>query len=89
MLNLNGEILGARSVKRPIALAQDYSMNLIVCGQFDTTVSGQNQTYSAVYKIDLVATSHQIDTAPIKRLLPRPIDLEQTSSRIYRSLCIF
>ena len=88
MLNLNGEVLGARSVKRPIALAQDYRLNLIVCGQFDTTVSGQNQTFSAVYKIDLVSTSHQIDIAPMRRLLPRTIDLTRPLVE-YTGVCAF
>lgn len=88
MLNLNGEVLGARSVKRPIALAQDYRLNLIVCGQFDTTVSGQNQTFSAVYKIDLVSTSHQLDIAPIRRLLPRAVDLTRPLVE-YTGACAF
>jgi hypothetical protein len=36
MLNLDGDRLGARSIKHPVAIAQDYTLNLIVCGQFDT-----------------------------------------------------
>ncbi len=36
MMNLNGQILGIRSIKKPVALAQDYKLNLIVCAQFDT-----------------------------------------------------
>ena len=50
LLNLAGEILSQRSIKKPVALAQDYRLNLIVCAQFDTL----NQSFSAVYKIDLV-----------------------------------
>jgi hypothetical protein len=68
MLNLAGTILGTREIKKPIAIAQDYQLNLIVCAEFDTL----GQTFSAVYKIDLVATSHKIENAPITRLLPRP-----------------
>lgn len=77
MMNLDGQILGTRSIKKPIALAQDYRLNLIVCAQFDTLVSGQNRTFSAVYKLDLVAVSHQIAIAPIKKLLPRAADLNR------------
>lgn len=88
MLNLNGDILGARSIKRPVALAQDYRLNLIVCAQFDTTVGGQNQTFSAVYKIDLVSVSHQIAIAPIKKLLPRPADLNRPLIE-YTGACAF
>lgn len=84
MLNLNGDILGARSIKHPVAIAQDYTLNLIVCGEFDTL----GQTFSAVYKIDLVASNHQIETAPIVRLLPRPDDLN-TPLRKYTGVCTF
>ena len=80
MLNLNGDVLGSRSINRPVAIAQDYRLNLIVCAQFDTIVGGQSQTFAAVYKIDLVSASHQINLAPVKRLLPRPTDLKQTIS---------
>ena len=73
LLNLDGQILSQRSIKKPIALAQDYRLNLIVCAQFDTL----NQSFSAVYKIDLVSSNHQLETAPIKRLLPKLSDLNQ------------
>lgn len=88
MLNLNGDVLGARAIKRPVALAQDYRLNLIVCAKFDTIVGGQSKTFSAVYKFDLVASSHQINTAPVKRLLPRSADLNRTSIE-YTGTCAF
>jgi len=71
LLNLDGEILSERSIKKPIALAQDYRLNLFVCAQFDTL----NQTFSAVYKIDLTAANHDLSNAPIKRILPQLSDL--------------
>ena len=49
MINIAGEIQGSLSIKRPVAISQDYKLNLIVCAEFDTS----NVTYSAVYKIDL------------------------------------
>jgi hypothetical protein len=77
LMNLAGDILGSKSIQKPIALAQDYRLNLIVCAEFDTTFGGQTQTFSAVYKIDLFSVSHQIEIAPIKRLLPRSTDLNR------------
>ncbi|NWG28827.1 MAG: hypothetical protein HXY48_09875 [Ignavibacteriaceae bacterium] len=74
MLNLDGKILGTKSIKRPVAIAQDYKLNLIVCAQFDTIVNSETKTFSAVYKIDLVSAGHQIQNAPVKRLLPRAVD---------------
>jgi len=88
MLNLNGDVLGIKNIKRPVALAQDYKLNLIVCGQFDTTVSGQNKTFSAVYKIDLVSVSHQLNIAPVKKLLPRTTDLNRPLVE-YTGACAF
>jgi len=88
MINLDGQILGTRSIKKPVALAQDYRLNLIVCAQFDTIVSGQSRTFSAVYKLDLVAVSHQIAIAPIKRLLPRANDLNRPLVE-YTGACVF
>ena len=65
MLNLDGQRLRTRSIKHPVAIAQDYRLNLIVCAQFDTL----GQTFSAVYKIDLVASNHDLATAPMRRII--------------------
>ncbi len=75
MMNLDGQILGTRTIKKPIELAQDYQLDLIVCAQFDTVIQGVTRTYSAVYSIDLVGANHDIENAPITRLLPRETDL--------------
>ncbi len=71
MLNVAGQPLGSKSVTHPVALAQDYKLNLIVCARFDTTISGSLISFSAVYKIDLVSAGHIISAASIKRLLPQ------------------
>ena len=69
MLNFAGQRLGTRSIKHPVAIAQDYRLNLIVCAQFDDSTG---ITLSAVYKIDLVAGNHDLATAPIRRLISQP-----------------
>lgn len=84
MMNLDGQILGLRSVKKPIALAQDYKLNLFVCAQFDTL----GTTFSAVYKYDLVSVNHQIEVAPVKRILPRLSDFAQPQ-REYTGAAVF
>jgi hypothetical protein len=84
MLNLDGQRLGTRSIKHPIAIAQDYKLNLIVCAQFDTL----GQTFSAVYKIDLFASNHHLETAPIKRILPQLSDLNKPD-RKYTGAAVF
>ena len=71
MLNLDGQRLSSKSIKKPVAIAQDYRLNLIVCAQFDTL----GQTFSAIYKIDLVASNPDLASAPLKRILPQIADL--------------
>ncbi len=88
MLNLAGQILGTRSIKHPVALAQDHRLNLIVVAQFDTSVGGGTQTFSAVFKLDLVSVQHQIEIAPITRLLPRAEDLNRPDIE-YTGACVF
>ena len=88
MMNLNGNVLGTRYIKRPVALAQDYKLNLIVCGEIDTVFNGQTQTFGAVYKLDMVAAAHQINNAPLTQLLPRPSDLKYPDRR-YTAVTVF
>lgn len=78
MMNLDGAILGTRSITKPIALAQDHRLNLIVSAKFDTIVGGQTRTYNAVYKIDLFSSGHQIETATMTRVLPRVADFARS-----------
>jgi len=70
VLNLAGHVVGERQIKQPVAIAQDFQLNLIVCAQFDTLIEGSNITYSAVFKFDMVVAEHRIENAPITRLLP-------------------
>ena len=70
MLNTAGTVLGSKSIKHPIAIAQDYRLNLIVCAEFDTVISGVTSFFSAVYKIDLFAAQHDLANAPVTRILP-------------------
>ena len=77
MLNTAGTVLGTLSIKKPIAITQDYRLNLIVCAQIDTGAI----PYSAVYKIDLFAVHHIIGNATKKLILPRKEDIN------YHPLC--
>jgi len=72
MLNTAGTVLGTLSIKKPIAIAQDYRLNLLVCAQTD--IGGT--TYSCVYKIDLVSVNHIIGNASKKLILPGKSDID-------------
>jgi hypothetical protein len=92
MMNLAGQRLGSKDgIKKPVAVAQDYQMNLIVCAEFDTVISnGTKKTFSAVYKIDMVAGSHIIQDAPVTRLLPRPgVSSELKENIRYTGVAVF
>lgn len=85
MMNVAGVRLGRRSIKKPVSISQDYQLNLIVCAEFDTL----GQTYSAVYKIDMVASGHVLENAPITRVLPRPdISSDLKPNIKYTSTCV-
>lgn len=88
MMNLDGQILGTKDIKRPVAIAQDYKLNLIVCAEFDTVVNNVTETFSAVYKLDLFSVGHQIENAPVTRLLPRATDFNKPL-RKYTAVCTF
>lgn len=88
MMNVAGDVLGEIGVLQPVALEQDYQLNLIVCAEFDTTISGSVRTYGAIYKIDLFNAGHQIADAKITRLLPRTSDLNKTNRR-YTGVTVF
>jgi hypothetical protein len=85
LMNVAGQILGSLSIQKPVSIAQDYKLNLIVCAEFDTL----NQTYSAVYKIDLFSVDHQIDEAQPVRLLPRATDLSKPERRYTAAVAFF
>jgi hypothetical protein len=86
MMNLAGVVLGTRTVQKPVAISQDYQLNLIVCAEFDTL--GQN--YGALYKLDLVSVGHNIAETPITRLLPRQdVSSDLRTGVKYTGACVF
>jgi len=85
MLNTAGTVLGTLSIKKPIAITQDYRLNLIVCAQID---SG-DIAYSAVYKIDLFAVNHIIANATKRLILPRKVDIDLHPNCNYSAVAAF
>ena len=77
MLDLTGRVIGySKTIKRPIALAEDKSLNLIVCAQFDTLLPAHVSptTFGAVYKMDLVSVGHDIAAGNFKKVFYEPTD---------------
>jgi hypothetical protein len=93
MLNVAGRVMGEKSIKRPISLAQNYKLDLIVIADFDTVINGQNLTFSSVYMINLFKAGHILNNAEIKRVLPQdpridPFAFNRTD-RYYTGICSF
>jgi hypothetical protein len=89
MMNLDGQVLGTKAIKKPVALTQDYKLNLFVVADFDTLVGGSTITYSAVYKIDLFNASHNLEQAQVTRLIPRTLKDFSKRERIYTGVAAF
>ncbi|MCF8241760.1 MAG: hypothetical protein K9J16_10270 [Melioribacteraceae bacterium] len=89
MMNIAGEFLGAIEIKKPVAIAQDYRLNLIVCAEFDTTINGSPLKLGAVYKINLVDAGHQIGSANITRILPKSSFDYNKPNRKYTGVAVF
>ncbi len=90
MLDLNGRIIGVASdpgpngIRRPVGLAEDKRLNLLVVAQFDTTLPGHSAstTFGAIYRMDLVSVGHNIGSGIFRRVFYEPSD----SSRRYTAV---
>ncbi len=72
MMNLNGTILGTIAVKKPVAITQDFQLNLIICAKLDTVISGTTTTLGSVFKVNLVKANHNLSAASLERVYPTP-----------------
>ncbi|MCE1188045.1 MAG: hypothetical protein LWX56_02800 [Ignavibacteria bacterium] len=85
MMNTAGTVLSVLSnIKKPTAITQDYLLNLYIIAQFDTL----GQTYSSVYRVNLLDANYSLEAATPIRLLPRGADF-QRSKRQYKALTAF
>jgi hypothetical protein len=70
MLDIAGRVIGySQYIQRPVALAEDKRMQLLVCAEFDTLVQGQKTTFGAVYRLNLPAVGHNIAMATPRRVI--------------------
>lgn len=75
MLDLSGSVIGSSlPIRRPDALTQDHRLDLLVCGEFDTTIDGRAVTYGAIYRVDLLEARHNIGQAPVRRIYFDPLN---------------
>ena len=67
MLDIAGRRVGvSRTIKNPVALAQDGLFDILVCGELDTVLQGKTVTIGAIFRIHLNEVRHDIANAPIE-----------------------
>jgi streptogramin lyase len=70
MLDIAGRLIGySQRIQRPVAIAQDKRLQLLVCAEFDTVLRGQETTFGAVYRLNLPAASYDISRATPMRVI--------------------
>jgi hypothetical protein len=77
MLDLSGRIIGfSQPIRRPVALAQDKRLQLLVCAQLDTLLPGDAAptSFGALYRLDLPSAGHLIGAATPRRVFFEPLD---------------
>ena len=77
MLDIAGRPIGySQYIKHPVALAQDNTLHLLVCAEFDTLLPGgtTQTTFGAIYRLNLPAANHNIASIVPKRVFYEPGD---------------
>jgi hypothetical protein len=69
MLNRAGQVLSQRRILQPISVSQDSRLDLLVGG---VTVASNGDSVGAVFRLDLVAANHRLDSARIDTLWSEP-----------------
>jgi hypothetical protein len=72
MLDIAGRVIGySQRIRRPVAIAQDKRLQLLVCAEFDTLLPGHttSTTFGAVYRLNLPAVNHDIASAIPQRVI--------------------
>lgn len=73
MMDLAGRVVGASArIPRPVAIAQDGLLDLLVAAELDTTINGSPVTLGAVYRIRLRDSHHRIADAPVYAVYTEP-----------------
>lgn len=78
MLDISGARIGTSSrIQNPVAISQDHRLDVLVCGEFDTTIQGRAATFGAIYRIKLFEAKHEIARAEIVRVYFDPLAPER------------
>jgi hypothetical protein len=69
MLNRAGQVLSQRRILQPISIAQDSRLDLLVGG---VIVATNGDSIGAVFRLDLVAVNHRLDSARVDTIWTEP-----------------
>jgi len=85
MLDISGQRIGVKEIQNPTAIAQDHKLNLMVTGDLDY----KGTKYSAVFRINLYQSQHDISIASVDTLLPFSSFDYLRDDWQYTGLCVF
>jgi len=72
-LDINGTVVGvSQPIRRPVAIAQDRALNLLIVGRKDTTLSGVPISLAAVYRLRLYPAEHGLAAATPEPVVIHP-----------------
>lgn len=87
ILDLAGRVIGERFVQQPVAIAQDFRLNLLVCGEM---TDNAGNTLGAVYKINVVDyINGDFTEAAMDTVLPRTSADYTQRQRRYTGVAVF
>ena len=90
MLDINGTVLGvSQRIVRPVAVAQDRRLDLLVVGRLDTVVSSSAIQLAALFRIPLVPVNHQIALSAPRAVVVHPTYILGRSLRVSDSSAYF
>jgi hypothetical protein len=69
MMNLAGQLQGQRTILRPLCIAQDFRLDLLVGGAM---VAATGDTIGAIFRIKMVASQHSLATARVDTVWKEP-----------------
>ncbi len=73
-LDINGTVVGvSQPIRRPIAIAQDRGLDLLVAGRKDTVLGSTAISLAAVYRLRLYPVQHQLSLAVPEPVIVHPL----------------
>ena len=88
-LDINGTVLGTIAIPRPVAIAQDRKLDLLVVGKKDTIAGSSTISLGCVYRIKLYPVNNRISNASVVPVIIHPSYILGRTLRVSDSTIYF